>query len=69
MSEVEVFFTEKLESAGSGGKLNRKRKQQSKRTEKFGDYEVLEPCVSVVLVDNGKHGIFGPISQDIDEIP
>ncbi|MDA0857648.1 MAG: hypothetical protein O2900_16855 [Proteobacteria bacterium] len=24
--------------------------------------------ISVVLVDNGKHGIFGPISQDVDEI-
>jgi hypothetical protein len=24
--------------------------------------------ISVVLVDNGKHGIFGPTSQDLDEI-
>jgi len=37
LSEVEVFFTEKLESAGSGGKLNRKRKQQSDENSNFGE--------------------------------
>jgi hypothetical protein len=32
-----------------------KRKQQSKRTEKFGDYEVPELCTSIVLRDSGNH--------------
>ena len=68
MSEVEVFFTEK---AGISGKL-RKAESGEEATGNDGTevwrLEILKGRHIHCLVDNGKHGIFGPISQDVDEI-